>query len=279
MPLGIADDFTQLALHVLAHVPRPAPGDLYDPRHVARAAALHAPLAHTRLRDDAALIAAMPGLDVLDLLPLLHRSLAAYAPTAARPLADLAPHEVADPAVLRALQETPSGELVHITLALLADEFAANYAAHIVPWCRHAIAAIDPWLTALAEHAPGLAEHPIDLAWPLGPHGRALPDRLLIGSVDPVTDPITPSIVALHEYAVCTSGQVAYTHAEWHALVRAARWCARAPAPLRDAHARWLAGLDLRPLLAAAVAADLTTQGRAHALQTAPQARADLLRA
>lgn len=279
MALGRADDFTELALDVLAHVPRPGPCDLYDPRHVARAAALYAPATHARLRADARVIAGLPDLDVLDVLPLLHRSLAAYAPTAARPLAEVAAHEVADPAALRALQGAAAGELVHVTLALLAGEFAAIHADHVAPWGRAAVAAIDPWLAALAARVPALATTRIDVAWALGPRGRALPDRLLIGCVDPDLDPISPAIVALHEHAVCTSGQVQWAPAEWSALVRVARSCAAAPAPLRAAHARWLAGLDLRGLLAAAVAAGLVDPDRAHALQTDPDARADLLRA
>lgn len=284
MSLVLADAYTVLALHVLAHVPRPGPGDLYDPRYIAWSAAHISPAARHQLQTDAALLATLPGLADLDLFPFLHNTLAAYQRTTPRALADLHPDDVAAPTLLRALQSLgPTAELMHIAMSLQAPGFARIHAAHLTPWSHTAIPAISPWLTALASIVPDpskLKTYRIELAPPLGPRGRAFADRILIGCPDPLTDPISPAIVALHEYAVCTSGHVDYTSAEWHALTQCARWCTRAPPPLRSAHARWLATLDLTHLITAAQAAALITETDATTLRTSPpSSRADLLRA
>lgn len=284
MSLQPADDFTQLALHVLAHVPRSGPADLFDRRHVAAAARLFSPSARALLADDAATLAALwrgaPVLDVLDALPALHASLAALRRTVARPLADLVPADVAAPPLLRALQRLgPAGELVHALLGLLVDEFAAVHAAHLEPALARGRDALRPWLARLAEHVPGLAAARVELVWALGPRGRALPDRILVGCPGHLTDPAAAAVLAAHEHAVCTSGQVDHVRGEWSALVRLARALRPAPDPLRDAHARWLASLDLDALLAAAAAADLVTPADAAALRARAADRAALLAA
>lgn len=258
MSLAVADAFTQLAVHVLAHVPRSGPADLHDAGHIAASARLFSPRASALLAEDAATLAALwradPSLDALDGLPELHASLHSFRRTATRPLASVQADEVAAPPLLRALQRLgPAGELVHASLALLADEFAAVFNTEIEPIVRRGQDELRPWLTRLYAQIPGLADARIELVWALGPRGRAMPTRILIGCPGHLTDAATPAIVAAHEYAVCTSGQVDHVHAEWSALVRLARSFKKtAPDPLRDAHARWLAGLDLADLLTAA---------------------------
>jgi len=277
MSLALADDYTQLALHVLAHVPRQGPGNLLDARHLERSRQTFSPATHTRLLDDAELLAALGDSSGLDLLPELHGSLAAFRRTAARSLAEVTPHEVADATVLWALQQLgPAAELAHAAMALLAEEFTAVYTRVIEPWARTTIAAIDPWLAAIAACTPGLADARVELVWALGPHGRAMPGRLLTGCADP-HDPVTPAILAMHEYAVCTSNYVDYIPGEWDALIRGARWCAAAPPPLREAHARWLASLELAPLLRGAVETGLLTASDAIHLERSPD-RAERLR-
>lgn len=287
MTLALADDYTQLAFHVLAHVARTDPGDLFDERHVDAARDLFSADARTRLIDDAHVLARMArpldahlqrtDLGALDLLPELHRSLAAFRRTATRALAELTAEDVADPSALRSLQRLgPAAELLHAQMALLLREFQTVHAAHIQPWARTTIAAVSPWLTALAEHVPGLADARIELVWALGPHGRAMPGRILIGSATP-DDPLTPAILAMHEYAVTTSNYIDYTRGEWDSLRRAARWTAAAPEPLRAAHTRWLASLDLSRLLDAAADAGLLTLADRTRLRDSPD-RADALR-
>lgn len=275
-----ADGFTQLALHLLAHVPRAGPGDLFAPEHLARCEPLFRRSTQALLRDDAATLAALwrasPALDLLDGLPELHASLPAFRRSASRALAELDAGDVASPELLHALQRLGApAELVHATLALVLDEFERVHDAEIAPALHAAATTIGPALAALAEHAPGLAEARVELVWSLGTRGRAMPGRILIGC--PAGDPFTPAVVAAHEHAVCTSGHVDYLRAEWSALVRGARWLRAADEPLRRAHARWLARLDLSALVAEALAAGLLDPADVASLRDERSARAERL--
>lgn len=280
MHVAAADGFTQLALHVLAHVPRPGPGDLFDPQHRDRAAPHFRAATNTLLASDAATLSALwradPSLDAFDALPDLHASLPAFRRTAPRALAELTAADVTCPEVLFALQRLgPPAELLHATMSLLADEFAHIHADLIAPELASARDSIAASLAPLTPTIPGLAATTIELAWALGPRGRSLPTRILIGSPRPDLDPRLPAVVAVHEYAVSASGQVDYVRAEWSALVRGARWLRSSP--LRDIHASWLAGLDLSALLEGARALGLVTLENSTALQHDREARAELL--
>ena len=277
----VADEFTQLVAFVLAHVPRAGPGDLFDRRLVVWSATVLSVAAHERLVADGELLGALwradARLDALEGLLLLHRSAGAFRATAGRALAEVEPAEVAEPAVLRALQRLgPPGELMHAALGLLIDEFVEVCARWISPWGHEAAGAIAPWLSALAEVVPGFGAARVELVRALGRRGRALPGRVLIGCVD--DDAATSAIVAMHEYAVCTSGQVDYVGMEWDALVRGARWAVAAPAVLREAHARWVAGLELTGLVDGAVRAGLVAPDRGARVVQEPARRAELLR-
>lgn len=279
MPVAAADGFTQLVFHVLAHVPRPGPGDLFDPLHRDRAAPHFSSATTSLLASDAATLSQLwhadRSLDVLDALPDLHASLPAFRRTATRALAELTAADVARPDVLSALQRLgPPAELLHATMGLVADEFARVHAEVIEPELARAR---DPIIASLAPLTmiPDLATATIELVWALGPRGRSMPARLLIGSPRPDLDPRLPAVVAVHEYAVSTSGQVDYVRAEWSALRRAAGWLRASP--LRDVHATWLAGLDLSALVDAVHALGLITAFEADALQRLPDARAQLL--
>ena len=94
MTVAVADGYTQLALHVLAHVPQGGPGELYDPRYVAWSTRA---LGADDLIADGAVIGARwrldPGLAALHALPELFGSIAALRRCAARPLAELGPED------------------------------------------------------------------------------------------------------------------------------------------------------------------------------------------
>lgn len=256
MTLAAADGFAQLCFHVLAHVRRAGPGDLFDASVVAWSRATLDAAAQRQLEEDAAVLSALwreaPALDVLDALPALHGSLAGFRRTAAGALAAVTADAVADAGVLRALQGLgAAGEVVHAALGLLVGPFAEVHARAIAPRLEREAPAIAATLEALAPYVPGLAAARVELALALGRRGRAMPGRIVIGVGTGA------AIVAAHEVAVGSSGQVEYVRAEWAALGRLARWLQPAPGPLREAHAAWLAGLDLGALVEAAVAAGL----------------------
>lgn len=276
MSVGVADGFTQLVFHLLAHVRRAGPGDLFDRTYVGWARASSAGEAQRQLEEDAAVLSALwrgsPALDVLDVLAELHGSLAGFVRTASRALADVRADEVACPEVLRALQGLgAAGELVHAALGLVAPEFARVHEERIGPRLREAVGEVAAAIEGLAELVPGLAEARVEVVWALGGRGRAMPGRILIG-----TGP-EAAIVAAHEVAVCAAGQVEYARAEWAALVRLAGWLRGAPAELRERHARWLAGLELAGLVAAAVAAGLVAADDGARVVSGREGRADAL--
>lgn len=278
MSVAVADGFTQLVFHALAHVGRAGPGDLFDGTYVAWARSTFAPAVQRLLEEDAAVLAALwrgePGLDVLDALPELHGSLAAFVRTAGRGLAAVTAEEVARPEVLRALQGLgAAGELVHATLGLLAREFARVHDERIAPRLVEEVGGIEEALAGLAAYVPGLAEARVEVVWALGARGRAMPGRILIGRA-----PCAP-IVAAHEVAVCASGQVEHVRAEWAALVRLAGWLRGAPAGPREAHARWLAGLELAGLVERAIAAGLVAAEDGGRVVRERERRAGLLAA
>lgn len=282
MSLAVADDFNNLVFHVLAHVRRAGPEDLYDARHVMWARGVFSAEAQALLEEDAAMLGALAqaGADLvmLDAWPELHGSLAEFRRTAGRGLSEVRVEEVAEAWLLRTLQRAGlAGEVMHAAMGLLAGEFARVYARWIAPWGAAAAAAIEPWLARLMDVVPGLAETQVELVWALGRHGRALPGRVLVGCVDHEEDPVTPAIVAMHEYAVWSSGQVDYVPTEIDALARGARWVAGAPARLREAHARWVAGLELGPLVTRALACGAIGRADAEGLAV-PGDRAAVLR-
>lgn len=273
-----ADGFTQLALHFLAHVPRRGPADLFDPGHVRRSAPHFSADARALVEADARALATLwsPELDVVDALPELHASLAGYRRTTARALAELGPADVASPELLAALQRVGApAELLHASLSLLVDEFEAVLAAVAEPALRAACRALASSLELLSERVPGLGGARVEVVWSLGSRGRALPRRILVGCS--AAEPVLPAIVAAHEHAVCTSGQRDYCAAEWSALVRLSGWLVGAAAELREAHARWLAGLDLAPILARAVAERWLAAAEAEQVAGERLARAELL--
>ncbi len=274
--LALADDFAELCFHVLAHVRRAGPGDLFDAAHVAWSRSVLGAAAQRQLEADAAVLAALweaaPALDVLDALAEMHRSIAAFRRTAGRALAEVRADEVAEPGLLRALQGLgAAGEVVHAALGLLARPFAEVHARAIAPRLGASAPAIAAALEELAPHVPGLAGARIELALALGRRGRAMPERIVIGPGPHA------AIVAAHEVAVCSSGQVDHARAEWAALGRLARWLRGAPGPLREAHAAWLAGLELAGLVEDAIAAGRVAAGPGRRVVRERAARADAL--
>jgi hypothetical protein len=283
----IADAYTQLVFHVLAHVrlswPEAGPGDIHDPRYVAWVRA-HAETEAAALVADAALLARLwasdPRYDRLHSLAQLHRGWAGFWACADRSLAELDPSEVADPGLLARLRELDGAELIHATMALLGPGFLLVLAKQ-GPELRAAADATRIWIKRLDPLVPGLGEARIELVWALGVHGRAFPDRLLIGA--PVawsaTTPARQAVLAAHEHTVARLGVGDYVLDEWRALTELAAALRTGSPELLAAHHEWLASLELGPLLAEAVARKLVAGELAAQIEAAGEDRGERLSA
>lgn len=250
----IAGDFTELVAHLWAHVHAPQPGDAYDPRYIEWARVAIGPA--DDLMHDAAMIG--PRWDpALHLWSELHADIPVYRATASRALADLDASAVGDARILAALQaiDGPVAELVHTTLSLLAPTMQRLFADVMAPELLSGLQAVNAALAMATDVAPGLAERAVALSWVLGPRGRGMPRRIVVGAPASWNDqsPALTAVLALHEHAVVRASATEYVGAEWAALTGNAKSICGASRGLRTAYAQWLGGLDLRALVQAAV--------------------------
>ena len=280
----IADEFTQLVFHVLAHAPLRGPGDVHDRRYVAWASERFAASDQQLLVHDAGLLARLwnddARYDALHRLCDLHAGLAELLACSERSLAELRPREVADPTLLATLRELPGAELLHTTLALLAPGFARAF-AELGPTLERADADVRAWIDRLGEHCAGLAQTRVELVWALGLHGRALANRILVGAPAQWNGctPARQAVLAAHEHTVAQISAGDYIADELTALTELAYQLRGADPQLRDAHREWLASLDLSPLLRAVVARGQLAAVEAEALDRDVAGRADRLSA
>lgn len=255
----LTSDFTELVLHVLAHVPAGGAGCVHDPRYVAWARGRAPVELEQLLYEDAAVLerawsgGRMP--DAVHAWPELFGSIEALRAHATVELRELAPTQVRAPEVHAWLVATarPELELLHATLCALAPWFMRWRAAEVEPALHRAAMDVQAWLEPAVQVLPSLGAARIELAWALGPRGRGLPSRIVVGAPAPWhdLDARTPVVLAMHEQSVIDSGHRDYVCAEWAALTGLAARMIAAPTALRQAHARWLASLELGPLLAA----------------------------
>lgn len=247
--LRVAEGYTQLVAHLLAHVPLAGPGNLADARYARFVAPHLRGDERALLEHDAGLLAALwaadPRLDALHGLVELHRDLEGFRATAARALAEVRAEEVASPELLAQLHGLPAAELVHATLALLDDRFASMREVFVDAALARAVDDVQPWLARLHAHVPELAAQPIELVFAMGPHGRALPRRIVVGA--PVAwnglDPLAVAVQAAHEALVRACPHEGYVAVERWALAELPARL-RADPNLHAGHARWRAGLD-----------------------------------
>lgn len=242
----IADPYTQLVAHVFAHVRLSGPGDLFDPDWVAQTRALPD---SDRLVEDAALLGRLwadgdAGVRVMHALLDLHTDSPAFLATTGRPLAELDAADVASARALNRLRSSPHAELVHATLSLQARAFMAWWQTRRPEFERLA-ASVRRQLERVAQHVPTLADHRVEIVAALGVHGRASPERILVGRGDPTR----LAILAAHEACVLAHPELDYVAGEWLALVALAHALRSSPPKLRAAHDDWLATLELGPLL------------------------------
>lgn len=274
------DPFAELCFHGLAHVPIGDAGCSFAPDYLAWAAA-HG-LSDDAAREDGRAIAASigaAGRALLHAWPRLHRDLASMDATRLRALSELHAGEVADGALLAAMQRAgdPALELMHAQLSLVAPRWARVHADVIAGSLAAACAAAAEPFDLACTLAPSLAARRVELSWVLGPRGRGHPERLIVGAPAPWHDgaPDHSVVLALHEHAVRDLARGDWASVEWSALRRVAGWVR--DSPLGPAHARWVGRLDLGGLLAV-----LSTRGRiddrdARRLLDAPDDRAAVL--
>jgi hypothetical protein len=262
--MGVAEDYTQLVFHVLAHVRLDGPGSTFDRRYLAWARARLEPADLEVLEHDASLLSRLWNADVrrydqLHRLCDLHADLASARACADRSLAELRADEVADPPLLEHLRELEGAELIHATLALVEPRFTAVI-CELRPALAQARREVGVWLERLARWCPGLASVRVELVWALGMHGRALPGRILVGAPAAWNgcSPARAAVLAAHEFMVA-QGSGDYVADEWAALRGLADALREAEPELRAAHREWLASLELGPLRAAATARGLTS--------------------
>ncbi len=280
----IADEFTQLVFHVLAHVPLAGPGDVHDPRYIGWATARSSDEDRALLDHDAGLLARVwagdPRCAALHELCELHQSWPRFAATAGRALAELDEREVDDPALLDRLRGVEGAELFHAALALLGPGFRRTF-AELRPALATADAELRRWIDRLAPRCPGLADARVELVWALGVHGRGFARRILVGAPAAWNgcSAARQAVLAAHEHAVLAGDAGDYATQEWVALVELARCLRGAEPELREAHRNWLASLELSPLLAELVDHGRLDAGEVEALLCSPSERADRLSA
>lgn len=252
------NDFTELVLHVLAHVPAGGAGSVHDPRYVAWARG-RAPIELEQLLyEDAAVLerawagGRMPA--AVHAWPELFGSIAELRAQATVELRELAAAQVRAPEVHAWLVASarPELELLHATLCALAPWFAHWRESEVEPALYSGAVEVQAWLEPAVRVLPSLAAARVELSWALGPRGRGLPSRIVVGAPAPWhdLDARTPVVLAMHEQSVIDSGHDDYLHAEWAALTGLAARMHAAPVTLRQAHAQWVASLELGPLLA-----------------------------
>lgn len=271
--VGVASDYTQLALHALAHVPLVGPGDLSDAGYVAWAAE-HLPAGAIEPITRLAPLIGAGAERALHWAPELFRDVEHLLASAG--LETLSAEDVHRAHALRGWKtSSPAPELLRVAMLLAAKEYAARWP---VARCGERLQEHRDAFERAARLHPALGDARVELAWALGARGRAFPSRLIVGVPGDWTGlaPETPAVVALHEAAVrAASG--AYPIAEWQALTEVAARMSGADAALRDAHRAWLARLDLDDLCAGAALRGACDEAAAKAIREEPQARPELL--
>lgn len=279
------DGFTDLVLHVLAHVRAGGVGCVHDPRYVAWMQGRAPAELERMLGEDAAVLerawsgGRMP--EVVHAWPELFGSIEALRACARLELRAMRADAVRDAGVLARLVacDRPELELLHATLCMLAPWYADWRRAEVEPALRRAVEAIEPWLEPAERVLPSLGAARIELAWALGSRGRGFPARIVVGAVAPwfEGEAIDAVVLALHEQSVIDSGCARWLDAEWAGLTGLSARMTVAPQALRRAHAWWLASLELRPLLDPLHAAGRITAEQRDALQHARDERAERL--
>lgn len=290
--VALASDYTQLALHALAHLAIDDPGRLDHPAYLAWSRGALPIEAREPIERDAPAMSALFAGDarssIVHALPELFRDVAQLRASAARDLRELEPSDVAAPWLLDPLREIEVlAELLRAAMALAAPAFLEAWERELAPRGEAGLRALTPHLDEARMLHAALRAARVELAWALGARGRAFARRIVVGVPHDFceTDPRTPAVLALHEAVVRAQPTDAanlrerYVRVEWAALHEVARAIEPASAALRDAHSAWLASLHLAPLCEAARELGLVSAEEAAQIASEPDDRARLLRA
>ncbi|MBX7082435.1 MAG: hypothetical protein K1X88_24730 [Nannocystaceae bacterium] len=249
------EPWRELALHVLAHVPLRDAGSLFDPAYLQWTATLglHEPTLHHDGAVIAGLVAHGPDAPI-HRVPLLFAALSGFERVRARTLAELAPADVDDAALLATLQSAPHPgfELLWLGCALALPRWRAVFDQTLAPSLQQAAAALRERLQSVA--VPSLHATTVQLSSVLGPRGRGFPDAIVVGAPAPwhggELDHV--AMMVLHEHAVrdLAPADADWATAEFAALVCVADWLASGPAALAVAHRRWVDALALTAMIA-----------------------------
>jgi hypothetical protein len=243
--------------HVLAHVDVGAvPASCHDTAYIAWAAARLGPATERALGEDARILggalASHDGLARAQLLAWLWREEADVRAVAHRDLGDLGAPDVADPVALRVIQEL--GAAVEILRAAAELELPRLGAIDPAPAERAARALADA-LAETARAAPWLLRMQVAMVRSLPRRGRVHHTAIFIGAPSVAgAEPEHAAWQAAHEATVIEversphgrSGPSTFEAVEREALGLLRSRARRAG--LADAHARWLATLDLSAL-------------------------------
>ena len=217
----------------------------------------------------------------LQLLPELYGDVAQLRATAALAMTELSDGDVADARVLARVRDAKHVELLRAAISLAAPAFATAWHRELLASCLERLERLRAPMAEATERCPALQGADVELVWSLGARGRAFERRVLVGVPDDWSGlaPESPAVLAMHEAMVRDAGRREsgdYVRAEWSALSAVARQLADASDALRDAHASWLAGLDLAPLVTQARALGLCEARAAAQLIDAPSERASV---
>jgi hypothetical protein len=240
-------------LHLWAEVAVTGPEDVFDPRYTRWISKRSPDLTHPDRVEEAQALSVLwarePQASLLHALPDLLPDLRSFSRLSARPLRSLAADEVACPALLASLCDLDEDlvELSWVALALRLPAWSALW-PQVRCELRAACADLEPVLGVARELVPALRSARVELVPSLGPRGRALPQRLLIGAPLEWNDlpPRECAVQAAHEACV-RAGPEAWAQSEWQAL-REVALSLRPDRHMAAAHRRWLGRLDIAHL-------------------------------
>lgn len=278
------DALTGLVLHVMAHVRLAGPGTLYDPRYVAWVVQA-APAEHVaRLHEGAAILERAWSTSTpmsVHAWPTLYRSVDELRALGDAPFASLRPEQVRSPRLLEALQrlEPAPTQHVHAMLVAAAAGYDSLRRARIDAELAAAIELMAPWWEPAVALVPTLGRSEVALCHALGPRGRVYGHRIVVGAPAPWNelDPRISVVLALHEQLVHDCEHSAYARVEWAALTGLSARMRNAISSLREAHAVWLASLELAPLLEVLVGEGLVDEGTRRVIDHEPLRRAEVM--